>query len=76
MNLKRQAAVEVLKMLAVSSIGVAIAITIISTVPLNILGPVAALALLGVCVYQLYKIKLSDLEYKQKLNEMANKSSK
>jgi len=76
MNLKKQAAVEVGKMLAVSTIGVAVGITLITAVPLSVLLPAAGLSLFGYCVYTLYKIKLNDLEYKAKLNEMADKSSK
>lgn len=76
MNLKKQAAVEVAKMLAASTIGVVVGMTIITNVPPNILIPVAAVILFGYCIYTLYRIKLSDLEYKAKLNEMASKSSK
>lgn len=75
-DIQKQAVKEVVKMLTIATAAATTMGLILTYVPLSTLGPIAAVGLLSFCIYNLYRIKLSELEYKQKLNDMVDKTSK
>ena len=75
-DLRKKAMLEVAKMLTIATAAATTMGLVLTYVPLSTLGPIAAGGVLAFCVYNLYRIKLSELEYKQKLKETVDNASK
>lgn len=69
-QLQKTAALDTLKQLILIMVAAAVGIGAVALIPIPVLMVAAGSAGLIYAVYMLYRIRLSDLEYKQKLKEM------
>lgn len=72
MNLKAKAALDVVGMIAVAAVASGATLFILENVPLRTIGYVAGAGFIGYMLYLAYSIRLSQLEYRNKLKEMVD----
>ena len=72
MNLKVKAGLDIVGMLAVGIVASGLTLFVLENVPLRTIGLVAGGVFVGYMLYLMYSIRLSQLEYREKLKEMVD----
>ena len=72
MNLKLKALRDVAGMIAVATAASGLTLFVLENVPLRTIGLVAGVGFIGYMLYICYLIRLSQLQYREKLQEMVD----